>query len=72
MKRKLQDLLPLLNEARNLWGKAVWDSEFDDMIIYKDNKYYLVSNIDEIPMAEDDVKKMWELIFHIKFDDMIK
>lgn len=72
MKRKLQDLLPLLNEARRISLKACWDTEDYDMFIYKNNKYYMITSDGEEEISEKAVKDMWWVVFRIKFDDMIK
>lgn len=72
MKRKLQDLLPLLNEARRIYFKACWDENNNDMFIYKNNKYYEITSDGEEEISEKVIKKMWQLTFGIKFDDMIK
>ena len=72
MKRKLQDLLPLLNEARRIYFKDCWDENNNDMFIYKNNKYYEITSDGEEEISEKVIKKMWQLTFGIKFDDMIK
>lgn len=72
MKRNLYDLLPLLNAARQLQLKAIWDTGDNDTYIYKKGKYYLIAGGQEIEETEDNVKMMWKIMFGVKFDDIIK
>lgn len=41
MKRKLQDLLPLLTEARQLHLKALFNASDNLQFIYENGKYYM-------------------------------
>lgn len=72
MKRNLYDLLPLLNEARQLHLRAISDTSDDATYIYKKGKYYLITKGQEIKVSEDNVKTMWKIMFGVNFDDMIK
>ena len=72
MKRNLYDLLPLLNEARQLKLRAISNTSDNDTYIYKNGKYYLISEGQEIKVTEDNVKMMFKIVFGVKFDDIIK
>lgn len=72
MKRNLYDLLPLLNAARQLRLRAISNTSDNDTYIYKNGKYYLIAEGQEIKMTEDNVKMMFKTMFGVKFDDIIK
>ena len=72
MKRNLYDLLPLLNEARQLKLRAISNTSDNDTYIYKKGKYYLIVEGQEIKVTEDNVKIMFKAVFGVKFDDIIK
>ena len=72
MKRNLYDLLPLLNAARQLQLKAIWNTCDNDTYIYKKGKYYLIAGGQELSVTEDSVKMMFKIVFGVKFDDIDK
>ena len=72
MKRNLYDLLPLLNAARQLQLKAIWDKTDNATYIYKKGKYYFISGGQEFSETEDNVKMMFKRVFGVRFDDLDK
>ena len=72
MKRNLYDLLPLLNAARQLQLKAIWNTTDNDTYIYRKGKYYLIPGGQEFSVTEDSVKMMFKRVFGVRFDDIDK
>ena len=61
-----KDFVRLNKEVNQLVSDRL--AVFDD----KNNKYYEITSDGEEEISEKVIKKMWQLTFGIKFDDMIK